>query len=565
METITETVEVVTAPPPPEGKKSKVTITEKREDDATSRPVKQSHVMRELGLNEDRSIKEFLESLGNEGVFRIRLHRLEPEFATVGAKRINIAGFLRDIDEAIDEEWIQTRYGGGKFTLNVKRRNEKGSFVHAGSRTVKIAGEPNLDELPRNKEDAAGPAAAVAVAGAEQPSIVREAMTIMARQVEKADERADRAGGRGGASDDLVQILRDDLRSRDAQLAELRSEIREANRTPVPVPSAVDQTQAKLLDKLIDGDSARITALRAQYESQLGALRDQMWALEQRLRDGFERDRTADRQSHEREISMLRSSHESTLSAIRSSSDVALSTAKGSGDMQRMLLEAEVKRLRDELTDARDDLKEIRSKKDKTAIEQLTELKELKELLTDDDEEEKEKSGWEKAIETVANPETINAVGQFFRQPAAAAVVQAPVPQRRRGGRVKRAVVLNKETGQKFMREEDGSLVPISPPVGVDGVSPELPPAPLALPTLDAGQVAQTIKFLEGAFDGGQDPETVARMAQSVAPPELIQAIRDHGVDRVMLEVAKLPGTSSLSSQAGRNWIRKLGKVLAGD
>jgi len=41
--------------------------------------------------------------------------------------------------------------------------------------------------------------------------------------------------------------------------------------------------------------------------------------------------------------------------------------------------------------------------------------------------------------------------------------------------------------------------------------------------------------------------------------------LRDHGVDGFMSKVAKLQSASPLASQAGRNWVRKVGKALVGD
>jgi hypothetical protein len=83
--------------------------------------------------------------------------------------------------------------------------------------------------------------------------------------------------------------------------------------------------------------------------------------------------------------------------------------------------------------------------------------------------------------------------------------------------------------------------------------------------------MAVLVNYLERAFQSRQAPEVVAQSGRTAIPDNIIGWIRDNdsrgtsGVDLFMSKVAKLPGTSPLQTQAGRNWLRKVSKALTGD
>jgi hypothetical protein len=85
------------------------------------------------------------------------------------------------------------------------------------------------------------------------------------------------------------------------------------------------------------------------------------------------------------------------------------------------------------------------------------------------------------------------------------------------------------------------------------------------IPALDPAKLEMAISYLERAYSGNQDPETVAVSARPIMPEEIMQSIQALGIDVFFAKVAKLPSASPLASQAGKNWIRKVGKALVGE
>jgi hypothetical protein len=133
--------------------------------------------------------------------------------------------------------------------------------------------------------------------------------------------------------------------------------------------------------------------------------------------------------------------------------------------------------------------------------------------------------------------------------------------------------------GQVFLQRSDGSggtvLVPAKkrPKVIPATMNPDgsVATPPIELPEIDPENIQRLVGFLERAYDGKQDPEVVARSSRTAVPEEVMTWLRQNdteqvsGVDLFMSKVAKLPSTSSLSTQGGRNWLRKVGKALVGE
>jgi hypothetical protein len=82
--------------------------------------------MREHSRSIDKSIRNVIESL-NGSLFKIRLTRKEPdEVPDATGKMIPCAGFLKEYDTEIDEDFIQRKYGGGKYELEFKKPGTQG-------------------------------------------------------------------------------------------------------------------------------------------------------------------------------------------------------------------------------------------------------------------------------------------------------------------------------------------------------------------------------------------------------------------------------------------------------
>ena len=357
----------------------------------------------------------------------------------------------------------------------------------------------------------------------------------------------------------LLEQMRDGLAHRDREMAELRAELAKT-RDQKP---ADDPLKDRLLGNLIDTKSGEVEALRLRQESELRMVKDSAIQNEQRLHDRFDRDMASLRSSFEREITALKASH-----------DISLAAAKGSFELQSVLLQNDIKRLERENQTQKDELKELRARKDKTIMEQVKDLNAIKEALVDDDDGAV-KSGFDKLMEVVANPATTEFAKGIFGKaeaavaPTAAAKAAAPT----------RAPFVRTRDGKVFAQTPDGqggvTLMPlkrkpkvIPPTVNPDGTVAT--PA-IEMPEVDPAQVALLIAYLERAYAGKQDPEVVAQSGRSSVPDEVLTWIRANdteatsGVDLFMMKVAKLPSTSPLSTQSGRNWLRKVGQALVGE
>jgi hypothetical protein len=93
------------------------------------------------GTDESRErLREWEEAIGGRPEFRVEISRIEPKVWE--GRRID--GKLGTVDDLPDVEDLQADYGGGTFSLKVKRPDGKGRYVYAVTRTVKIAGPPKI-------------------------------------------------------------------------------------------------------------------------------------------------------------------------------------------------------------------------------------------------------------------------------------------------------------------------------------------------------------------------------------------------------------------------------------
>lgn len=545
--------------------------------------------LKELRQEEDKTIRQMVESFGIDGAFQIVVKRLEPEETRDPAtgRMVKCGGHVGTTEKIIDEDWLARKYGGGKYALIIRRRNQQGSYVFAAQKTVTVAGEPNLSDLPGFV--APVPASSAAAAGGattEPPSVVTKVLEMAAQQVAAATERADRREEprviANPAMDAMVSMMKEQLAQANAVVESMRREIMEMRNQPAPPQ---DTYKERMLDKMMDGDSARLNAVRMQFESELRTAKENAIAEEKRLRDSFERDKLYMMQSHEREINLLRSSYESQMTSLRSSHEVQLSSARLGHDSQTKLQESEIRRLERDNSELRVEVKDLRAKKEKGILEQLKDVETIKDALGVD--EGGDKSTGDKILEAVTNPEAWAAVSNMWRgrqQPAAPAPVAPQLPLQPR--------VMAGPNGQRFVLQPNGEYAPAkrrrrvpvaaapaatgeAPPTGADGEAvaeaAEVEEAPV--PVIDPADLDQLVTFFEGAFAAGQEPEIVAQGVKGRIPGEVLTYLRDRvtelglarGVDTFLAKVAHLPGTSPLVAQAGRNWIRKVGGALVGE
>lgn len=500
---------------------------------------------------EDGDFRDVLENIGTDGSFRIVVTRVEPEQARDPAtgRMVKVDGHLKTYTQAIDQEFIASRHGGGKFRLNFLKKAADGSYKIHTKRVIDIAGDPRTDDVPRNVDPVAPAGAPMGAAPAsDSPSIVRDVLGVMKDQLDKSNERASRANGPAGPDPAMMLLIEELRRTNETQATEMRELRREMadTRNAKPEKSEGDAFKDGLVKQLLDGDSSRLQATRIQFESEIRQLKDLHQADIARLYERFERDVTKLEAAHMRELALVRTSNDTTQAAIK----ISLDTSKE-------VLNGQIKALERECSTLRTEVSELRAKKDKSPLEIAKEYKVLQETYGAGDDKD-EASTVEKVV--TALPQAIEIARDIMNKnkpaaPQQAAPVQPARPQ-----------ILQMPNGDKFI-QRGNDLIPVKKKgqkVAVTAGEGQ-PPTEVEIPAIDPGQLEQALSYLERAFNGNQDPAVVAQSAKPFMPDAMMTSIQTLGIDVFFAKVAKLPSASPLSSQAGKNWIRKVGKALVGE
>lgn len=577
---------------------------EKRERRAAASPF------REIEKDQLAQIREMIHGLGGTASYRCSVRRLSPDTAPdpQTGELVKVKGHLETLEnEHIDEEVIKQRWGGGKYELTFTVKDAKGSFVylHGGHAVVEIAGDPLMTSLPRLHRGPQGEPGRPA----ESSSVAQEALKQMASTNERLFEMATKpaapvATGLDPATQAVVSMLQATNDRLMNEMSDMRKELALA-RQPLPVVARNDDDkpsfQSRLLEKFVDGDSARVESLRTQFESERRALVQSAIDLERRLRDEFDRDRKQLESRHDMMMQMLKTGYEQQLANARAASEQALAAIKSAGDTQNQLLNADIKRLERDNSELRTEVKDLRAKKEKSSIELAKEYDQLREVFGGGDDEPK--GAIATIAEAISNPDTIAAAAQIFQRPE-------PPPQQQQLQQPPPTQVFRHADGS-YWKAVDGQLVPVKrqkkkkpkrPPapqaandqVPTDGAEadaapaqpgeqPEPQPAEEAeaapeqeyedeLPELEDEQRTVLIGLLENSV-GRQDPAIVAQMLRPRIPENAMNWLGDKyaelgvakTVNMFLAQVAQVPAGSVLLTQDGRNWMRQLTRELLGD
>lgn len=546
----------VAAPPPRQQTKVKRVEPSGDKAPAGSAGGGESAPIRQYRITEDMNLRDIMANLGTSGTFKIQVFRVEPkEFRDPNTGRMVLtSGMLESYQEEIDEEFIKQKHGGGTFDVRFqKRERDVGPYKFVGQRRIVIAGDPRLDDIPRNigKDMPAAPAV-VAAPAADAPSVITKVIDMVERQAERQREHASPAQPDYAAITQPLQTMIAALQTqlekanaaaatREAHLMQQIAELSKAR--------PEDPFRDKMLNNLMDGETARINGLRATHESEIRTLKENAREDEKRLRDAHERDKQQLIASFDRERQTMIASHA-----------VALESAKAGFNAENKSHEGQIRALERENAALRDEVKELRAKKDKSIIDQVKELEVIKDALGLDDD--KETSIASQIAEAATNPEIIGSIGKIFGRGGTPATGNQPTQQQQPAGPPPggyRRQIVKSPDGRAWLLMPNGELH--GPLEKKDKAKQASAPS---VPVIAPEQVQMAVSFLERAVQGGQDPETVAQGARTLVPDEIIQAIRDLGVDGFMQKVAKVPGSSPLANQEGRNWVRKFGKALVG-
>lgn len=517
---------------------------------------KLSSTMRKIRDDEEQSLKAWLDTIGTQGAFKVQLRRVEPEtcWDPRQAKNVKAKGYLGTFDHTIDEGYIAREFGGGTFALRVTRPDASGSYQYEKGlhRTIEIAGEPRIDRLPSNAP--APPQAAPS--SAEGTGVVQHALSMMERMVDKHGTQEPKGVDPMMAM--LIDQMKEQMRTQAKEMAELRAELSQARNQKPPE----DPFRERMLDKLIDNDSARVVAMRSQHETEIRVIKEGHAQEIRLLEDRHDRAMKQMQQTHELLVASLKASYEREIAALNTAHQVAATATSTTKDVTVTTLNAEIRRYETEIATLRAENKDLRERKDKSIIEQIKDMNTLKEALGG---EEGEGSTIKEAIGMI--PAAIEGIGGIIASRNAAQQQPQQVQARAVAQAQQRPRVVRAQNGEPFV-QAGNKLIPAKPkPKVVTTDAGET----IEVPKIEEPTLKLIISQLEAAFGRDEDPNIVAQSAKAMIPPDILAWIRQHhteqvsGVDLFMQKVAKLPGTSPLATQGGRNWLRKVGAILIGE
>lgn len=487
----------------------------------------------------DIEVYQWLHQIAGEAEVQIAVNRKEPEFFKdpITGEKVKVNGHVHTFNRTFTEEEIRNKFGGGTYQYVVRTKNERGNWEYFSAKTLEVAGDPNIEDLPRAKQaPAAGPQ--TIVQQAPQDTKATDALIgLLGRQLERPT-----SGPTGPSGTEIAAMIERAVATATAPLLatitsmgsqlEAKDKAIEAARNAPP-----DAFRDMMMKSIMQEQDGRIAALRTQHESELRTLKEHAREDMLRREDEWKRERERTERAHERE-----------LAALKLANDAASTSAKGMADITKHVLEAENKRLVAELAELRAEHKELQKAKNQTIKEKVDELSAIKELVGDEGEE---RGAIGTVLEVLGNLPVVANLADKLTGPKEAASAQQQQP-------MQRPKLIRDQTGQVFQRTAAG-MVPLkkrgTEVTAADGNKVEIP-------ALDPDLVKTAVLFMEAAYKNNTDPKTFAEGARPNVGASILQAIRQLGVTDFLTKVAKLEATSPLMTQGGRNWSKKVATYL---
>lgn len=515
--------------------------------DAAATPLEQNE------RDEQQAVYEWMTSLGTEGAIRVKLKRLWPKQVRHKGRMVQTSGFLKpDYEEVIDEERIFADHGGGKFQIWVQTLSNKGKggapkYVYAGSRTFEIAGDPNLKSLLIEDDDEASERSRYEASDGPVSQAMSLAHTMSREAQERADRLEEQMRSQGGTDWQMIEAVMQPLRDQLQALAQENASLQQQLFSKLgekPDTSGQDRLLSIMENKEV-GFGNSLESIRIQHQSELSQLRE------------FNREEIKRREARfEKELDHAREGMKQQVASLERANQQAL-------DSQRLGYEMRIKSLEDMLAQARSDaaslkveLGEVRGRKELTPLQSIQGLVELKngfEALVPSGGGEPERSGWERALDTVMGSPLLEGIAARV---AGAGAVEEEQPQQ------EQMVAIRRKDGQivhvpaSYVAQAQAAAAQRQ--AEANGETPAQP----APPQIDAADVQKAILFMEAAFRNGTSPEIFAKSARNMVPGDILAYIKQQGVDHFLNGVAKLEDGSPLATVVGRTWVRKVAKFL---
>lgn len=502
--------------------------------EATATPTETTKPLDALRVEESQSLVDYIRELGGDSPIQVAIHREAP----TSFNGANTKGHLDTLDEPITVEEIGRLYGGGKYKIRVSapNPNKNGRFGYVGSKTIQVAGAPRVPDSGTSK----------AALAQEPPSIVLKSIEMTADAARRAEDRAEaaerEARARGRAPDSAMERVMDELaavrRESTASQQQMMSLLLDNKSTP--------GTSEILLGKMLEGESARIMALQQQHQSEIRQKTEYGQQSLDRVHAQYQEVVKRQEDGHKREVDNLVRTYEGRIESLQLAHTTMAKIASDNAE-----------NLRDQMATLRQEIVELRAKKDVGPVESITKLVQFKEALGSLSGADERSSGG--TIERIANvvfgsslAEGVAArIASPLTAPAPASAPVAPVQAR----------TMRLPDGRVVLQEPDGTrylLRPKQAPHEPTGAAVDIPPDDLL----------RAIAFMESALQSDTAPALFVSTAKSLYPElaagPLVELIRAEGVDAFAARVEELNPDSSLLEIDGRSWLRKVAAELLG-
>jgi len=397
---------------------------------------------------------------------------------------------------------------------------------------------------------------------AEDPSLSQKAMEMAQENLAAERSRAQRAEDHARSASQfdgnmIAQFTRPfelQIQAQTAQTQALQQQVADL----IKEINNKKENSSDVFGRIVENNDSRLMAIKEQHASELRTLRERHDAEVTRLRDNNEQERRRleDRlnndlaqrdRTHEAEIRRIEKTHESE--------KLMFQHAIGS---KEEVLRGRIADLDRSLTETKAEIGHLRAIKEKSPIENMKEMAEFKaavEDLTGGGGEKEEGIGTQiiGAIGPLVEAFSSRVQNAQVQQAAAPQQQQRPQQQMRRRRNV---IPIQQHPGQGGQVQQVQQQQPQQQP------QQQVPQQQII--ELNASEVQTAVLFLESAVANGTDPATFAGSARTMVPGDILSAIEAYGIERFLVEVARVPDSSNLLTIAGRKFLKKVAQILAG-
>lgn len=529
---------------------------------------------------------------------RSKLKRLAPEWTPSGQPAAGELETRQGAGFSVDE--VRSRYGGGEFEVFVfgprKTRGGLEKILALGRKRFKIPGDPTLPAGTQLRgREANGPL--------ERPDSVVNILDKQTAFLQRGMERA-LSGSEAGHStlqlmdqnyEKSVQTITEAARERaDAQVAAAESRAREAierERAALERANALErELRAKDEQVYMERETThktieeRVAAAHNQGNNLLATLlplfKDSAESQSKTLIQTSESRAAQERAAHEAQVSMLMQNHQAELNSLRTLHQAELRRVESLMESTVGVLRAQVQTLEGKLETttkqldiARNDAEKARMEmltqlstvKNKSAIDQLGELAQFKEMIsafsgTGSGEDSEEAGGpIAKAFKSI-----VDRVG-----PSIPDLIQAYTA---RNGPPGSAPGMPPALPPAMMQPPPYAMMPAFPPPPPGAQAMGAPPRPAAPPPKPKGPPRPKLsrEDLEKAVTLVNDvlrtapettPEELANTATAFVPRSMLWELARRPTDRLideLLQKGVIPAGTPLASPSGRDYLTRM-------